>query len=137
MLEEYNKSNHRVYSMKAHIVLVCKYRYSILTPQFEEAIKRYITDLGVKKDFKVIEMKGDLNHIHILVDYSIFYSGEEMIKAIKGFSTIQAFKEWGEYLEGIYREKRVLWSGGAFICSTGQGSEEIVAKYIREQGLKK
>ncbi len=136
-MEIYNQSSHRVYSMKAHIVLCTKYRYKIITPEFDSWLGNCIKEIMKRKGGECLEVKGDLNHIHILVRYNLFESGEEIIRAIKQWSNKAAYKSWGEYLKGIYRGERLLWSGGAFMCSTGQGSEEIVANYIKNQGLKK
>lgn len=136
-MNDYHHTSHRVFSLKAHIVLCTKYRYEVITNMFEDFIKEKIKELGLKKDFKVVEIKADKNHIHILIDYSIFSSGEEIIKAIKGYTTIKAFKTHKQYLDKYYRGEHLLWSGGGFICSTGQGSEGVVAEYIRNQGFKK
>ncbi len=132
----YKKSYHRVFSMKAHIVLCTKYRYSIITGPFEEFLKTTIKEIGIHEKFDVIEMKADKNHIHILIDYDIKSNGDWIISQIKKWSNIKAYRGWKQYLESIYQNERLLWSAGGFICSTGQGSEEVVAEYIRNQGLK-
>lgn len=134
-MNQYNKSAHKVYSLKAHIVLVTKYRYEILTPAFEDWLKKKIISIGDISGFKVIELKGDRNHIHILVDYPPNLKADKMISDIKQWTCKASYREWNDFMNSIYQGEKFLWSDGSFICSTGQGSEEVVANYIRNQGI--
>ena len=135
-MNRYNKTDTSVYSLKAHIVLCTKYRYSIITEAFEDWLRLTVTNIGQLKGFSVVELKADGNHIHILVDYHLELSGRSIIKSIKEWTTKGAYRTWKDYMEKIFKGERYLWSEGSFICSTGQGSEEVVAEYIRNQGLK-
>lgn len=44
------------------------------------------------------------------------------------------WKIHGDYLSKQYWKHHILWSDGYFVCSIGQVSQEIIEKYIQNQG---
>ena len=64
--ESTNRSKH---NLKAHIILVCKYRKKLLVRDVNESIKKSIRDIENKSDFEIIEMETDKDHIHLMIQY--------------------------------------------------------------------
>ena len=60
----YNRKNRRKYSLKAHIVLVTKYRKQLLKGIISEDIKSQILDISHKYNYEIIAMETDIDHIH-------------------------------------------------------------------------
>ena len=52
-----------------HLIFVCKYRKKLLVKQDEE-IKQILNDIAEEKDFEIMELEVDKDHIHLLVNYN-------------------------------------------------------------------
>ena len=79
-------------------------------------------------------MKTDEDHVHILLEYSPQVSVSKIVKQLKQYSTYQMWKHHEKFLSQKYWKRKILWSDGYFACSIGQVSQEIIEKYIQNQG---
>ena len=77
-------------------------------------------------------METDKNHI--LLEYSPKVSVSDIVKQLKQYSTYQMWNYHEEYLSKQYWKHKILWLDGYFACSIGQVSQEIIDKYIQNQG---
>lgn len=66
MDRRYHCRNRRKYSLKAHIVLVTKYRKQILTANICDDVKQKIYDICDTNGYEMIAMETDKDHIHFL-----------------------------------------------------------------------
>ena len=69
MDNRYNHHNKRKYSLKVHIVLVTKYRKQLLRGSITNDVKQKIYDICNSKDYEIIAMETDKDHIHFLISY--------------------------------------------------------------------
>ena len=115
-----------------HVILVCKYRHPILSILGEE-VKSIIFNLSRTKDFKVITLEVNKDHIHILINSNLNVTISSIVKFIKQVTTNLLWKEFEGYLRNFYWKKKVLWSKGRFICTIGNASESTIRNYIRSQ----
>lgn len=122
--------------MKAHIVLVTKYRKSILQNEIDVELKKIMYEIGSFWGFEIEAIETDLNHVHILIDYSFRDRIDKIIDSIKMNSTKKLWKTFDSELSQVFSKERTLWSDGAFVCSIGYASTEIVANYINNQKTK-
>ena len=79
-------------------------------------------------------METDKDHIHILIEYYPKVSVTTIVTYIKQYTTYKMWNYHHEYLSTQYWKKNVLWSDGYFTCSIGQVSQDIIEKYIQNQG---
>ena len=84
---KYNHHNRRKYSLKAHIVLVTKYRKQILKGNIAKDVKTKINIISTSCGYKIITMKTDKEHIHILLEYNTTDRICDIIKIIKQQTT--------------------------------------------------
>lgn len=125
-------SNRRKYYLKAHIVLVTKYRKSILDGNLNIDLLHYIKSLG--GDYIIENINADINHIHILVSYKPQLSISTIVRDIKQKSTNFIWKLYKSYLSlHFYKKKRMFWSDGYYISSIGLNNENIINNYINNQ----
>lgn len=61
-------------------------------------------------------------------------SVSDIVKQLKQYSTYQMWNYYEECLSKQYWKHKILWSDGYFACSIGQVSQEIIEKYIQNQG---
>ena len=52
-----------------HLIFVCKYRKELLI-KYGNQIKQILNDIAEEKDFEIMEMEVDKDHIHLLVNYN-------------------------------------------------------------------
>lgn len=69
MDNRYNHHNRRKYSLKVHIVLVTKYRKQLLKGSIADDVKQKIFDICNVRNWKIIAIETDKDHIHFLINY--------------------------------------------------------------------
>lgn len=79
-------------------------------------------------------METDQDHVHILLEYCPNTSVSDIVKQLKQYSTYQMWKYHEDFLSKQYWKHRKLWSNGYFACSIGQASQNVIEKYIQNQG---
>lgn len=134
MQNHYNHKNRRKYNLKAHIVLVTKYRKTLLQYGLDDFVKRAIIYLAGQNNWTVIAMETDKDHIHILLEYNTTERVCDIISILKRQTTYYLWNRYGTYLSKQYWKKHIFWSDGYFACSIGEVSSATIEKYIAEQG---
>ena len=134
MQNHYNHKNRRKYNLKAHIVLVTKYRKTLLQYGLDDFVKRAIIYLAGQNNWTVIAMETDKDHIHILLEYNTTERVCDIISILKRQTTYYLWNQYGTYLSRQYWKKHIFWSDGYFACSIGEVTSATIEKYIAEQG---
>ena len=130
----YNRKNRRKYSLKAHIVLVTKYRKKLLINDIGDFVKRACVYLAEQNHWNIVAIETDENHIHILLGYDTTERVSDIIKTLKQGTTHYLWIRYGSFLKNHYWKKRIFWSDGYFACSIGEASSTTIQKYIESQG---
>lgn len=131
----YISKNHSKYLLMVHLIFVCKYRKKLLI-RLAEQIKSIFYDIAKEKDFEIVEMEVDEDHIHLLVKYSPTKSIVEVVRLFKQISTYRIWRQNNNYvyLSKQFWKERTFWSDGYFACSIGNVSKDTIQKYIESQG---
>ena len=130
----YMRANRRKCDLRAHIVLVCKYRRPALSDAVPGAVKKALCELAVERHWEVIAAETDVDHVHILLRYDAIERISDIVAAIKLRTTRAAWGADPASLARWFWKKRVLWSSGYFACSAGDASAETIRTYIESQG---
>ena len=69
MDNRYTRHNKQKYSLRAHIVLVTKYRKQLLKGTIADNVKQKIFDICNSNGWDIIAMETDKDHIHFLINY--------------------------------------------------------------------
>ena len=120
--------------LKAHVVLVTKYRKKLLNDRIAESTKRRISELSQIYGFDVIVMETDRDHIHILLEYDTTERVCDLVKVIKQQTTQYLWSKYFSFLSRHFWRRRIFWSDGYFACSIGEVSSATIEKYIASQG---
>ena len=134
MDNRYNRHNRRKYSLKVHIVLVTKYRKQLLKGNIADNVKQKISDICKSKEWEIIAMETDKDHIHFLVEYDATDRVCDIVKVVKQETTYYLWQKYGSFLSKQYWKKRIFWSDGYFACSIEEVSSATIQKYIESQG---
>jgi putative transposase len=125
--------NRRKYFLKIHLVLVTKYRKSIIHNDFNYFLLEEITNISLKYEFNIDLINSDKNHVHILISFSPNIKINSIVRIIKQESTINSWKIYGDYLSKYYFKEKTLWSDGYFVSSVGYVDQNTVKNYIINQ----
>lgn len=121
-----------VSALHVHLVFVTKYRRNIFTRQILADL-RVIFD-SVCKNFEalLIEFEGEMDHVHLLVNYPPKIAVSNLVNSLKGVSSRMVRKKnylivtdhlWGN----------ALWSPSYFAGSCGGAPISIIRQYIEQQ----
>jgi putative transposase len=134
-MDDYIRGGHSKYSLKVHLIFVTKYRKQIFkSNKRADDVKQFLHDAVKKYGYVIIQMETDKDHVHMLLEYSPKVSVSDIVKQLKQYSTYQMWNYYEECLSKQYWKHKILWSDGYFACSIGQVSQEIIEKYIQNQG---
>ena len=135
--DNYDRNRHAVYKLQYHLVVVTKYRHPVITGALKDRlleISRSVIEKYWK--LKIIEMNTDKDHIHILFEASPQTQLSKLINNYKTVTSRLIRKEFTEELKPYYW-KPYFWSDAYFISSVSDVSEDVIRKYIQEQGKKR
>ena len=122
---------HCIFKMLVHLVFVAKYRRRVFDG---DAIDRLCTIFAKTcADFgaQLIEMDGEDDHVHLLVEYAPKVAVSNLVNSLKGVSVRLLHKERPDILKRYC--KGVLWSPSYFASSCGGAPISIVRQYIEQQ----
>lgn len=134
-MDGYNRGGHSKFNLKVHIIFVTKYRKKFFKSNDRaNDIKQFLYDATKKYGYIIIQMETDKDHAHVLLECNLKVSISDIVKQLKQYSTWHMWEHHEEYLSKQYWKHRILWSDGYFACSIGQVSQDIIEKYIQNQG---
>ncbi|WYL93674.1 MAG: IS200/IS605 family transposase [Gloeotrichia echinulata IR180] len=129
MSSDFRRERHSVTDLKLHLVCITKYRLPILTNESLALIKKSFSEVSKKMNFKVQEFNGEVDHVHVLIEYPPKLSISQIVNALKGVSS----RRYGQ--EGFKKPlgKDALWSPSYFASSVGGAPLEVLKRYIQNQ----
>lgn len=130
----YRKTQHSVYSITIHLVLVVKYRRDVINDTISNRIKEIFKTIGLSHDVELIEWNHDKDHVQTILSISPSTNLNKYVNAAKTASSRLIKKELPEIKSKLYQDS--LWTRGFYVNSTGSTQIEVVKNYILNQGEK-
>ena len=128
----YIKTRTNVYQTTYHLVWVTKYRKSIFIDEdSRESMKSILREIAERNDIAVFEMEVISDHVHMVVSFPPHNSISSVMKALKGPSAREWFKQFPATKELLWGG--ALWSGSYFASTVGVVSQKIVLEYVQNQ----
>lgn len=121
-----------VFHMHVHLVFVTKYRRRVFTAEIVRALRAIFE--SICKDFSasLVEMDGEYDHVHLLVNYPPKVSISTLVNSLKGVSSrLIRQKHYPTIQKALWGE--ALWSPSYFAASCGGAPLEIIQQYIQQQ----
>jgi putative transposase len=100
----------------------------------EDAIKRlrrHFAKVCANFEAQLIEMDGETDHVHLLVEYPPKIPVSGLVNPLKGVSSRLLRKERPDIEKRYWKD--VLWSPSYFAASCGGAPISIVRQYIEQQ----
>jgi putative transposase len=130
-MKPYRKGSHCVYDLKYHIVWITKYRKPVLGKEIGNRVRDLIRMICTSLDVEIVKGHISRDHVHLMVSVPPYVAVSRLVQRMKGLTSRKLLQEnrglnkafWGRH----------LWGRGYFVASTGNVTEEIIARYIEEQ----
>lgn len=133
-MSDYNEirhGRHCVFKMHVHLVFVTKYRRMVFDDDAIERLRMIFTKVCTDFEAQLIEMDGEDDHVHLLVEYPPKVPVSALVNSLKGVSSRLLRKERTDIQEHYWKGK--LWSPSYFASSCGGAPVSIVRQYIEQQ----
>jgi putative transposase len=133
-MENYRRSSHTVYDLKYHLVWITKYRKPVLAGEVARMLRELVREICKGNDVEIIKGHISRDHIHIFVSVPPHISVSDLLKSIKGKTSRKLLMEFKTLSRQFWG--RHLWARGYFAASSGNVTDEVIMKYIEQQGHK-
>lgn len=134
-MDDYNDirhGRHCVFVIHAHLVFVSKYRRKIFDKEAVERLREIFAKVCVDFEATLVEVDGEHDHVHLLVNYPPKVSLSSLVNSLKGVSSRILRTERPDIAKRYYW-KGVLWSPSYFAASCGGAPISIIRQYIEQQ----
>jgi REP element-mobilizing transposase RayT len=90
-------------------------------------------EIEKRYEIKFLEIGVDKDHVHFLVQSVPTYSVTSLVKMIKSLTAREIFKRCPHVKKQLWGGE--FWSDGYFASTVGKhGDEEVISRYVKEQG---
>lgn len=128
---EIRHGRHCVFKMHVHLVFVAKYRRKVFDGDAIDRMRRMFGKVCEDMGASLVEMDGEDNHVHLLVEYPPKLAVSVLVNSLKGVSSRLLRKERPDLRKRYW--KNVLWSPSYFASSCGGAPISIIKQYIEQQ----
>ena len=122
---------HCVYKLHVHLVFVTKYRRRVLDARAIDVLRGIFADVCADAQATLVEMDGEDDHVHLLVEYPPKVAVSALVNSLKGVSSRLLRHQRPDIRKRYW--KGVLWSPSYFASSCGGAPISIVRQYIEQQ----
>jgi putative transposase len=122
---------HCVFNLHIHLVFVTKYRKKVFQNKHYDAMKTIFSEVCRDFDAELVEIDGESDHVHLLINYPPKISVASLVNSLKGVSSRLLRKHHRELRKHYW--KNALWSPSYFAASCGGAPLDIIKQYIEQQ----
>src|SRR5690606_23036951 len=120
---------HNVTVLLYHVVSSAKNRRVVITDKVDQVLVTTCSEIEKPYEVSFLEVGTDGDHIHFLIQSVPTYSFTKIVRMVKSLTAREVFQQCSEV-------KKQFWGKGYYVNTVGRhGSENVIAKYVREQGL--
>ncbi|HEY9767677.1 MAG TPA: IS200/IS605 family transposase [Coleofasciculaceae cyanobacterium] len=124
----YRREKSSISKINLHLVFVAKYRKKLFTKEILDSMKIVMFGVAKKMNFKILEIEGETDYVHLLIEIPPKLSVSQIVNALKGVSSRMLRKNYPEL-----SKYKSLWSPSYFAISCGGAPIDAIEKYIQNQ----
>ncbi|MGF1481430.1 MAG: IS200/IS605 family transposase [Cyanophyceae cyanobacterium] len=128
----YRSSRRAVFNLTVHLVLVTKYRRSIMTSQMKQELETVFSSVLSSWDSELVEFNCEADHTHAIISYPPHKLLSSLIANLKATSSKTMWRKFELELKNVYH-KRVFWTGAYFVASCGGVTIDVLKQYVQSQ----
>ncbi len=119
-----------------HLVSSAKYRRVVVTEEVDKVLVEVCEDVAKRYEVWFLEVGTDNDHVHFLIQSVPTYSVTKIVTIVKSIIAREVFKRCPDVKKQLWGGE--FWGKGYFVNTVGQhGTEQVIAKYVKEQGIEK
>ena len=122
---------HCVLKLHVHWVFVAKYRRRMFDARAIDVLRGIFADVCPDAQATLVEMDGEDDHVHLLVEYPSKLAVSSLVNSLKGVSSRLLRQQRLDIRKRYW--KGVLWSPSHFDSSCAGAPISIVRQYIEQQ----
>src|SRR6202790_178111 len=103
--EDLRHGRHCVFAMHVHLVFLTKYRRCLLYGEAIDRLRHIFSKVCTDFEAVLVQMDGETNHVHLLVNYPPKVSVSSLVNSLKGVSSRMIRKK------NYPTIRRKLWGG--------------------------
>ena len=126
------RGKHCIFLMRLPLVFVAKYRRNIFDPDAIEKLRTYFASVCADFDVELVEMDGERDHVHLLINYPPKLAVSNLVNSLKGVSSRLLRRDRPDIAQRYYY-KGVLWTPSYFASSCGGAPISIIRQFIEQQ----
>ena len=104
MSQDHNRLNHSIWECKYHVVFTPKYRKKVLFGQIRRHLGAVFREPAHRKECKIEEGHLMPDHVHMLISIPPKYSVAQVVRYIKGKSTIHVARTFFDHKRCGFRK---------------------------------
>ena len=132
-MRSYRKASHTVYELHYHFVFTTKYRKPVLRGEVGTRVRDLIREICRANDIVILKGHVRPDHVHLMLSVPPHLAPSRVMQGIKGKTSHRLLQDnrllrrefWGRH----------LWARGYFVCTTGNVTDDVIAKYIETQDV--
>lgn len=132
-MKQYRHGAHTAYQCHYHFVFIPKYRKPVLRGEVGTRLRDLIREICKTYDIEILKGHVRPDHVHLLLSVPPTLSPSRVMNAIKGKSSVRLMRDFRTLNKTFWG--RHLWARGYFVATSGNVSDEVIARYIEEQDL--
>ena len=129
------KGRHSTSKLITHLVFTTKYRRKLLNGKMISDLESAIASACDKLACNLIELNGESDHIHILIEYPPKLAISVLVNNLKSISSRQLRLAHPDLKK--QSNNGTLWSRSYFAASAGGVTIETLKKYVESQNTPK
>jgi putative transposase len=108
--QEIRTGRHCVFNLHVHLVFVTKYRQKVFTKEHLEFMRTILADICVDYQAQLVEFDGEVEYVHLLINYPPQAQVSKMINSLKGVSSRLLKKTIPKYHKMVFQQHVTLVS---------------------------
>ncbi len=120
-----------VFRIHVHLVFVTKYHRGVFDGDAIARMRRMFGKVCEDMEASLVEMEGEDDHVHLLVEYPPKLAVSVLVNSLKGVSSRLLRKERPDLKKRYW--KNVLWSPSYLASSCGGAPIALIKQYIEQQ----
>ena len=135
-MSEHTYKSHNKTLLLYHLVFPVKYRKGVIAKLVGESIKNICLEISERYEIHFIEIGYESNHVHFLVQSVPSITVSEITRVIKSITARELFELHPDIKKKLWGGN--FWTSGYYANTVGQyGNEEVIKKYVENQGKEK
>ena len=116
-----------------HMVFPAKYRRKVFTKEIEKTLVEVCMGISERFEINFLEIGNDEDHVHFLIQGVPKMPVSRIVQIVKSITAREIFSKHKEIKKILWGGN--LWTSGFYANTVGQyGSEEMIRKYVKNQG---